>query len=104
MEINIKHMFGLCLIIALFLLFVKPVMQILNIYPAAPDTRATTRKQKQSTMCFWIRREAPPSLAGTAAIARSPTDCGVAGHGLGTQKHRQAAPAAGGDRFFAFKL
>lgn len=52
MEINIKHMFDLCLIIALFLLFVKLVVKILNIYPAAPDTRAPTRKQKQSTMCF----------------------------------------------------
>ena len=52
MEITIKQMFDLCLIIALFLLFVKSVIKILNIYPAAPDIRATTRIYKQSTSVF----------------------------------------------------
>lgn len=45
MEINIKQVFDLCLIIALFFDFVKSVVKILNIYPAAPDARAPTRRK-----------------------------------------------------------
>ena len=58
MEINIKHMFDLCLIIVLFLLFVKLVVKILNIYPAAPDIRATTRRKQAINYVFGTARSA----------------------------------------------
>ena len=52
MEITIKQMFDLCLIIALFLLFVKSVIKILNIYPAAPDVRAPTHRKQAINYVF----------------------------------------------------
>ena len=71
MEITIKHMFDLCLIIALFLFFVKSVIKILNIYPAAPDSRATTHKSKRLTRFLDTARSAT-ELGGHRSYSEEP--------------------------------
>lgn len=71
MEITIKQMFDLCLIIALFLLFVKPVIKILNIYPAAPDIRAPTHR-KQAINLFLDTARSATELGGHRSYSEEP--------------------------------